>query len=201
MVPPRRRFAWREGQSILSKETLEQGETVKKTEGRENRRRLWRLVPPVAAPVIVAISSVCASAALPPGNPVQQWNRIAEDTVVGAAVVQNEGLIYMAYVSAAAYDAATAIQGGYESYGRRIVATPPGASIEAAVVEAAYTSLRYYCPAQAASLDAWHEDALAVILDGSAKSEGTAVGRLAAQGLIRLRADDGRLSPDSGQPT
>ena len=166
------------------------------TAGRENRRRLWRFLPPLAAPVIVAISSVCASAALPPGNPVQQWNRIAEDTVVGAGVFQNEGLIYMAYVSAAVYDAATAIQGGYESYSRRrTVATHPGASIEAAVVEAAYTSLRYYFPAQAASLDMWHEEALAAIPNGSAKLEGTAVGRSAAQGLIRLRADDGRLSP------
>jgi hypothetical protein len=164
------------------------------TAGRENRWRLWRLAPPLAAPAIVAISSVCASAALPPGNPVQQWNRIAEDTVVGAGAFQNEGLIYMAYVSASVYDAATAIQGGYESYGRRIAASP-GASIEAAVIEAAYTSLRYYFPAQTASLDMWHEEGLAAIPDGPAKLEGTAVGRRAAQSLIRLRTDDGRLTP------
>lgn len=47
----------------------------------------------------VALSH-CAEAALPPGNAVQQWNKIAEHTVVGSGAFQNEGLIYMAYVSA-----------------------------------------------------------------------------------------------------
>jgi hypothetical protein len=60
-----------------------------------------------------------AEAALPPGNAAQQWNKIAEDTVVGSGVFQNEGLIYMAYVSAASYDAVVGIQGGFEPYASR----------------------------------------------------------------------------------
>ena len=52
-------------------------------------------------------------AALPPGNTVAQWNKIAEDTVVGSGPFQGE-VIYMAYASAAVYDAVVAIEGGYE---------------------------------------------------------------------------------------
>jgi hypothetical protein len=145
---------------------------------------------------LAALSILTATprAALPPGNAVQQWNKIAEDTVVGAGPFQNEGLIYMAYVSAAVYNAVTAIDGGYELYSSDISA-PPGASMHAAVAEAAYTVLRYYFPAQAASLDGFHQDALAAITDGSAKQDGRAVGLAAAQALITLRADDGRVTP------
>jgi hypothetical protein len=83
------------------------------------------------------------SATLPPGNTVQQWNKIAEDTVVGSGAFQPEGYIYMAYVSAAVYDAVVAIEGRFEPYGPPIPA-PPGASADCAVVEAAYRTLRYY---------------------------------------------------------
>jgi hypothetical protein len=63
-----------------------------------------------------------AAVALPAGNTVAQWNKIAEDTVVGSGAFQAEGLIYMAYVSAAVYDAVAAIEGGFAPYGPR---SPP----------------------------------------------------------------------------
>src|SRR5438094_10520772 len=94
--------------------------------------------------VLVALASP-ASATLPPGNTVQQWNQIAEDQVVGSGTFQAEGFIYMAYVSAAVYDAVVAIERGFESYGPAINA-PQGASVDAAVVEAAYQTLWAYCP-------------------------------------------------------
>jgi VCPO second helical-bundle domain len=156
------------------------------------RRVHWR--PALAAVATVVATSLPVAAALPPGNPVQQWNRIAEDVVVGSGAFQNEGLIYMAYVSAAVYDAVTAIEGGYEPYGFHS-ALSPGASVDAAVVEAAYTTLRHYFPAQAASLDTWHAEALALIPNGSAKADGQAVGLAAASEIIRLRSRDGRLTP------
>ena len=155
---------------------------------------LRHVAPVLAAGWIVTATPLAASAALPPGNAVQQWNKIAEDVVVGSGAFQNEGLIYMAYVSAAVYDAAVAIGEGYEPYGSRIAA-PSGASLEAAVVEAAYTTLRHYFPAQAASLDALHSEALALVPDGAAKQDGTAVGLAAANGIIELRANDGRFAP------
>src|SRR5215510_11638949 len=124
---------------------------------------------------------------LPPGNSVQQWNKITEDTVVGSgAMGATETLLYMAYVSAAVYDAVVAIEGRYEPYGTAIDALP-GASLDAAVVEAAYRTLQNYFPWQAATLDALHTEALALIPDvGISKDDGKAVGIAAAEGIIAL---------------
>src|SRR4051794_41895259 len=55
--------------------------------------------------VAVAVACVAAPAAnavtLPPGNAAQQWNKIAEDTIVGSGAFQGESFVYLAYVSAA----------------------------------------------------------------------------------------------------
>src|SRR5262245_31732491 len=93
-----------------------------------------------------------AASTLPPGNTVQQWNTIAENTVVQSGAFQAEGFIYMAYVSAAMYDAVVSIEGGYEPYGSAVTADS-GASTDAAAVEAAYRTLVNYFPGQAATLD------------------------------------------------
>jgi hypothetical protein len=135
-----------------------------------------------------------AAAALPPGNTVAQWNKIAEDTVVGSGAFQPEGFVYMAYVSAAVYDAAVAIHGGFEPYGPAITA-PAGASSDAAVVEAAYRTLVNYFPSQAGTLGALYTEALGLIPDGPAKSDGQAVGLAAATNIITLRGGDGRMTP------
>src|SRR4051794_4119845 len=89
---------------------------------------LWKHVW-VLAIAVTAVASVGAAgttqnaaAALPPGNAVEQWNKIAENTVVGSGAFQNEGLIYMAYESAAVYDAVVAIEGDYTPYGAPLVA-------------------------------------------------------------------------------
>src|SRR6266516_5779521 len=106
------------------------------------KRSLAALVA-LAASLALAVglaSGRSASAALPPGNAVQQWDEIAANTVVKSGAFQNEGLQYMARVSAAVYDAVTSIQGGYQPYGPK-VAAPAGASPDAAVVEAAYETL------------------------------------------------------------
>lgn len=131
---------------------------------------------------------------LPPGNTVEQWNTIAENTVVSSGAFQAEGLIYMAYVSAAVYDATVSIDGGYEPYASGVAAAP-GASTDAAVIEAAYRTLVNYFPAQAATLGSFYDEALASIPDGAAKTAGQAVGQAAATNIINLRAGDGRLTP------
>src|SRR6476659_2804609 len=105
------------------------------------------ILPLLIVLTLVALASP-ASATLPPGNTVEQWNKIAEDTVVGSGAFQTEGLIYMSYTSAAVYDAAVAIDGGFDPYGTSITA-PPGASVDCAVVEAAYRTLVNYFPLQA----------------------------------------------------
>ena len=159
-----------------------------------NRYRAARAAGALALMVVVVLGTATVQAVLPPGNSVQQWNKIAEDTVVGSGAFQNEGLIYMAYVSAAVYDAVVAVEGGYEAYASTLDA-PSWASLDAAVVEAAYQTLRHYFPAQAAALAALHSEALTLIPDGPAKNDGRAVGGAAADGLIELRTGDGRLTP------
>jgi hypothetical protein len=158
---------------------------------------------------LVALASP-SSATLPPGNTVQQWNKIAEDTVVGSGAFQSEGFIYMAYATAAVYDAVVAIEGGFEPYGPPIPA-PAGASVDAAVVEAAYRTLWAYfppesCPASPPNvrefclgdrprLDAFYAEALALIPDGRPKDDGRAVGLAAANNIIALRTGDGLMTP------
>ncbi len=157
----------------------------------------------VLAVVASAGLAQSAGATLPPGNTVAQWNKIAEDTVVGSAAFQNEGLIYMSYESAAVYNAVVAIQGGYEPLLGSTLAASGGASVDCAVVEAAYQTLHYYFstfPALVATLDADHTDALANLggctSDGGA---GTSVGGAAANEVIYDRTTgpnpDGRMTP------
>ena len=79
------------------------------------RAQAIRAVAIAATAVAVAVlagAAQNAAAALPPGNTVAQWNKIAEDTVVGSGTFQAEGFIYMAYASTAVYNAVVAIEGG-----------------------------------------------------------------------------------------
>jgi PAP2 superfamily len=135
-----------------------------------------------------------AAAALPPGNTVEQWNKIAEDTVVGSGAFQSEGMLYMAYESAAVYDAVVAIEGGYQPL-EPTFRVSKTASPDAAIVEAAYRILRYYFPTSYASLDALHAEALGAILNGSAKVSGQRIGLVAANQVIRARSVDGLTMP------
>jgi hypothetical protein len=164
--------------------------------------RILGLVVGVAVVAAVgAATSRNAQAVLPPlPNTVQQWNKIAEDTVLASGAFQGEGEIYMGYASLAVYDAAVAIQGGFEPYGPAISA-PTGASLDCAVVEAAYRTLRHYFstfPALVASLGGYYSDALSPSnLNGCTADagKGTSVGLAAANSIIALRTGDGRMTP------
>ena len=179
-------------------------------------RRLAR-VPPVVTIAAMALAVVAsagtrdAAAALPPGNTVAQWNQIAEDAAVGSGAFLPESFIYMAYASAAVYDAVVAIEGGFEPYGPPIEA-PAGASVDAAVVEAAYRSLWAHFPPESCNpasppsvyafclevrptLDVFYAEALSMISPGQAKTDGQAVGLRAANNIIALRSGDGRMTP------
>lgn len=155
---------------------------------REHIRAIARISGLIAA--LSVADTTWTEAALPPGNTVEQWNKIAEDTVLGAGAIQNEALLYMSYESAAVYDAVVAIEGGYQPYAVRILAHP-GASADAAVIEAAYRILLHYFPAQAATLNAYRTEALAAVSDGSIP-DGVQVGATAAAAIINLRSTDGR---------
>jgi hypothetical protein len=172
-------------------------------------RLLGLLVGVALIAAVGGATSRTAQAVLPAlPNTVQQWNKIAEDTVVGSGAFQGEGEIYMSYASLAVYDAVVAIQGGSEPYGPAIDARVD-ASVDAAVVEAAYRTLSAYfpsscnptnaaCMALGASLLTDYNLAMAAIPAGppaNAKANGIAVGLAAANGIIALRTGDGRLTP------
>jgi hypothetical protein len=119
---------------------------------------------------------------MPPGDAAQQWNKIAEDTIVGAGAFQPEGFVYMAYVS-------MAIERAVNPGERR------GQSPDAAATEAAYRILVHYFPAKEPDLTALHDAALDAIPDGPAKRNGIVHGGLAADKVLRERTGDGLQTP------
>ena len=145
-------------------------------------RALRGLAASVTAMAVLSGTAGTAHAALPPGNAAQQWDQIAEDTVVGSGAFQGEGFVYMAYVSKA--------MNGAVNPGER-----NGQSPDAAVTEAAYRILVHYFPAREADLTTLHDAALAAIPAGSAKRNGIKHGGLAADKMLRDRADDGLQTP------
>lgn|SRR5829696_1326691 len=163
------------------------------------RRKVLYLVIGLALAALAGGATSPVAQGLPAlPNTVQQWNKIAEDIVVASGAFQGEGEVYMSYTATAVYDAVVAIEGGYEPYGPAISA-PAGASVDCAVVEAAYRTLVHYFPSNATLagiLNQDYSDALSD-LDGCTADggKGTNVGLAAANNIIALRAEDGRLTP------
>ncbi|WP_369045519.1 vanadium-dependent haloperoxidase [Sinomonas sp. P10A9] len=157
----------------------------------------WYTAAATGALLTLSVASPQTStvaAASPGENIAAQWDSIAVNTVVSSGTFQNEGTVYMAYVTAAMYDAAVAIDGRYVPYAAPLAA-PAGASSDAAVVEAARVTLDYYLPAKATTVDALAATSLAAIPDGTPKTDGAGVGHAAAEGVIAARTGDGRLTP------
>ena len=131
---------------------------------------------------------------LPPGNTVEQWDQIAEDTVVGSGAFQNEGFLYMAYESTAVYDAAVSIAaGGYKPLLPKFRVWR-NASPDAAVVEAAYRTL---------STTSRRPRRRSIPARGGAggdpgragEAAGQRIGQVAADQVIRERTGDGLMTP------
>ena len=157
---------------------------VSRRKGSETRARSLRFV--LAAAAVALAASVggtrSAAAVLPPGNAAQQWNKIAEDTAVGAGAFQGEAFLYLAYVSAAMD---RAVNPGERN----------GQSADAAVAQAAHDVLVHYFPAKASDLDALLDTSLAAVPDGAAKRNGIRHGERAADKILRERTDDGLQTP------
>ena len=135
---------------------------------------------------------------------VLDWNGHAVTAIVGVAGQRPEkGLIRLAMVHDAIYDAVNAIDGyPFRSYGVTPNVVSP-ASPEAATAAAAHDVLVALFPAQQADLDAKYSESLAAIPDSPAKTNGISVGQQAASGILALRVNDGRdavvpYTPGSG---
>src|SRR5258705_4355731 len=120
-------------------------------------------------------------------NPVVEWNQIALTTALTTPGTQ----IYLTYVNLAIYNAVNAIDRRYEQYGPEFHG-PGDASKDAAAISAAYQTLLFYFPRQAAALQAQYDAAIAAIPDGQSKASGIAVGQVAAARIVALRTGDGR---------
>jgi hypothetical protein len=122
---------------------------------------------------------------------VLTWNTYAVNAVRSSTPTkfQTDGMVYMAYVQAAVYDAVTKIEGRYQPYHDFAAAVAPDASVQAAIAAAARTTLDYYLPDQQAAVDAEYTAYLATL--GGNVSGGVAVGEAAAQDLIGFRTGDG----------
>jgi hypothetical protein len=137
-----------------------------------------------------------------PATVALDWNTNAVFAVRHALVIdplgtaprplyQTEGLLYMSYVQAAVYDAATKIGHRYMPY-HRFIARPGNASLEAAVIAAAYNTLDFYLGDPDGSLVAKYEASIAALPDDRTTARGIAVGEAAAADIEELRANDGR---------
>jgi hypothetical protein len=176
----------------------------------------------VGAAAVASLLLAMGAAAEPPGSDAAatvalQWNAYALTAVRSAtttsqlppgatsrALYQTEGLLYMSYVQAAVYDAATKIGHRYAPY-HHFSAGGGNASIEAAVVAAAYNTLRYYVGDPTGTLTQHYEDSIRALPDDRNTARGVAVGEAAAADIEALRANDGRdaasPTPDVGTPT
>jgi hypothetical protein len=141
-----------------------------------------RLLVAVAAVAVLAAAPAAHAVALPPGNAALQWNKIAEDTAVGAGAFQGEAFLYLAYVSEAMD---RAVNPGERN----------GQSADAAAAQAAHDILVHYFPAKASDLDALLDASLAGVPNTAAKRNGIKFGGLAADKIIRERAGDGLQTP------
>jgi hypothetical protein len=138
-------------------------------------------------------------------TPVIDWSNEARRAIVPAAAgsenygnkFPGEAAVYMGIVHAAIYDAAVAIEGGYEPYAIALAA-PADTSPAAAIATAAHHTLiglqpqLGLSPTQQATLDNDYIVYLAAISDGAAKTNGIAIGEQVAAAVLALRANDGR---------
>ncbi len=127
---------------------------------------------------------------------VTDWNNNVIGFTIGAGRSNPETGAAAAYMHIAIYDAISSIDGNYTPFATRVTQVPPGASREAAAIEAAYRILASLYPAAsfatlANQFAAAYAHDLNAIPNGQAKTDGMAVGLAAANGLIAKRQNDG----------
>src|SRR5262245_37722662 len=152
----------------------------------------------IAAPAAVAAGSASAAHPQPSETPdtfVAEWDAVGTQAFSAAGLSPGDGYPIFAYVAVAVYDSVVAIDGGYEPFAVDVDA-PPTASAEAAVAAAAHRVLVRFLPGQQASiLDPAYITSLGRIPDGSAETEGVAVGEQVAELWLAQRAGDGFRAP------
>jgi hypothetical protein len=138
----------------------------------------------------VLMATLFLGSAIVKADVVLDWNAIAVNTAIANNQNPFAQARFASIAQLAVFEAVNSITGGYQPYLGTIVA-PPGASPDAAAIQAAYRVLSTYFPASAMTLDAERTTSLASLPDGQAKNDGIATGEAAALAMIALRANDG----------
>jgi len=135
---------------------------------------------------------------------IQFWNTVAIDATGLDHMPSNQGPPHTfgeqvgpcraaraeAIVHVAIFEVVNAIKGGYESYAG-VPAATTGTSFVAGVAQAAHDTLVALWPSQSAIFDAHLTTALGAVAEGTAKTQGIALGQNAAAAILFLRQNDG----------
>lgn len=148
-----------------------------------------RIVTTIVAAFALSVFAVPAHAAGP--DAVTHWSEIAAAPLTAQGTL---GIVHLAMVHGAIYDAVNAIDGTHKPYLSAPHATPMD-SQDAAVAAAAHDVLVGVLATPPATLEGDYAAALALIPDGTAKVEGIRVGKEAAKAMLDARRNDGRLGP------
>jgi len=141
-------------------------------------------------------------------DPVIRWSTEARKAIIPpSAGPENYGrrgpsdaAVYMGIAHVAIYDAAVALEGGYEFYAQYDppINVPPNTSAAAAIATAAHhTLVGLPCGldgTEANTLTGIYDAYMSAIPDGEAKTNGIMIGERVAQAIVALRQNDGRCA-------
>lgn len=164
---------------------------------------------PGTAPSTTAAAPAPVPAVNQPAELVRHWNSMALDAtgLDHTPVAPNETRTFgeqlgptrasraMAIIHIAMFDAANSIAGGYESY-THIPPAKRGASMEAAIMQAAHDAMAAVYPSQKPTFDTELANELSNIPNSKAKNEGVATGARAAAAILAMRRNDGSQIPE-----
>jgi len=147
------------------------------------------------SPAMAILAILLVAPATARADAVADWNLIAIQTISAETPARPVPVAFldMAIVQAAVYDAVQAIDKRFKPY--HVVIPGASGSPEAATAKAAHDILVNLFPAKTMALDARY--ALYLSDHGLSPSDpGVEVGKIAADGIIELRANDGRFPPN-----
>ena len=143
---------------------------------------------------LLALASLCLAFSLVPistrADVVTEWNALALDAIRNESTSPPLAARNLAILHAAIYDAVNALDRAHEPYFMSLPA-PPGASMEAAAVGAAYECLSDLYPSQTAAFDAALHQFLARTPATTNRADGLLLGQFVALEILTWRSADG----------
>ncbi|KAA0246506.1 MAG: T9SS C-terminal target domain-containing protein [Ignavibacteriae bacterium] len=126
-------------------------------------------------------------------DPVIDWNATAV-TVQGRVPAQSGGLVDLAYLHIAIYDAVNAIDANHPIFAIDPPNKVPWANLQAAVHSAARRILMTFYSADSVFIDSVYQARMSLIPNDSTKTKGAEIGNTTATMYLSYRTGDGRLA-------